>query len=234
MKYLKLKRETFYYFIVTDLNKIRDDKLSILFDEEKQPTYFLSECMNRKFTITEDIYMARFWKDKSAALKFGNDLSNNLNDRSIVLNLQTINRKEFIKKIPDLEDSDDASSSYIYKRNIKYKKAEMDYLNELNEFMRHYKAISAYEPIADPTKWFNCPKCDLKPIIWTFNNGRSTACGCGENEYRHHSISAESIMSHVTRNGGSAIGYDTDELRKNWNHWCKTGEILFNPNLERW
>ena len=55
--------------------------------------------------------------------------------------------------------------------------------------------------------------------MWEFNNGRSTACGCGKNEYDHHSIHAESIMSYVTRNDGSALGYNTSELRMNWNQW---------------
>jgi hypothetical protein len=63
--------------------------------------------------------------------------------------------------------------------------------------------------------------------VWEFNNGRSTACGCGKNEYDHHSIHAESIMSFVTRNNGSALGYNTSELRMNWNQWVKTGQDFF-------
>ena len=33
-------------------------------------------------------------------------------------------------------------------------------------------------------------------------------------------------MSWVTRFGGSALNYDSYKLRKNWNHWVKTGEEL--------
>ena len=33
-------------------------------------------------------------------------------------------------------------------------------------------------------------------------------------------------MSHVTRHGGSALHYDSDKLRKNWNHWVHYGEEL--------
>ena len=33
-------------------------------------------------------------------------------------------------------------------------------------------------------------------------------------------------MSHVTRNGGSALEYDSHELKNNWNHWVETGEEL--------
>lgn len=76
-----------------------------------------------------------------------------------------------------------------------------------------YKAISAY-------------KIPNNPEDWEFNNGRSTACGCGENQYRNFSIYSESIMSWVTRHNGSALDYDSDKLRKNWNHWVETGEEL--------
>ena len=89
-----------------------------------------------------------------------------------------------------------------------------------------YKCISAYQIPKDPDKWLNCPKCGLKPLVWEYNNGRSTGCGCGENEYNHFSIWSESIMSHVTRHGGSALHHDSDKLRKNWNHWVHYGEEL--------
>jgi hypothetical protein len=89
-----------------------------------------------------------------------------------------------------------------------------------------YKCISAYKIPKDISEWLDCPKCGLKPLTWEFNNGRSTGCGCGENEYNHFSIWAESIMSHVTRNDGSALEYDSHELKKNWNYWVETGEEL--------
>lgn len=93
----------------------------------------------------------------------------------------------------------------------------------------YYKAIHAYEEVDKPEEWLECPNCKLKPLVWEFNNGRSTACGCGENEYRHPSIHAESIMSVIMRSPTkkSALEYNVNELRDNWNHWVKTGEILF-------
>lgn len=101
-----------------------------------------------------------------------------------------------------------------------------------------YKAISAYKIPDRPSEWKECPNCHLKPLTWEFNNGSSTACGCGENEYRHFSIHTESIMSYVTRHNGSALNYPTDGLRVNWNHWCKTGEIRESfdelKSLGRW
>ncbi len=101
-----------------------------------------------------------------------------------------------------------------------------------------YKAISAYQIPISPEEWLECPNCNLRPLIWEFNNGSSTACGCGENEYRHFSIYTESIMSHITRNGGSAVNYESYKLRHNWNHWCKTGEELetheWLRSLGRW
>lgn len=39
-----------------------------------------------------------------------------------------------------------------------------------------YKAISAYKIPKDIDMWLVCPNCNLKPLVWEFNNGRSTAC----------------------------------------------------------
>jgi hypothetical protein len=80
----------------------------------------------------------------------------------------------------------------------------------------------------DGPEWSECPYCKQKPKIWTFDNGRSTACGCGKSMYDHFSIHAESIMSvHKRTDGKGMTEYDSDGLRKNWNHWCESGEILF-------
>ena len=89
-----------------------------------------------------------------------------------------------------------------------------------------YKCISSYTIPKDVEEWLPCPSCGLKPLTWEFNNGSSTACGCGKNEYDHFSIWTESIMSHVTRNGGSALHYRNNGLRYNWNHWVTTSEEL--------
>jgi hypothetical protein len=71
---------------------------------------------------------------------------------------------------------------------------------------------------------------------WEFDNGRFTACGCGTDCYSHWSVRAESIMSVIKRsdNGKSAEVYDIDELKNNWNHWVRTGEILFTPGNGKW
>ena len=101
-----------------------------------------------------------------------------------------------------------------------------------------YKCISAYKIPDNPEEWLLCLKCNLTPLVWEYNNGRSTGCGCGENEYNHFSICSESIMSWVTRHGGSALNYDSYKLRNNWNHWVKTGEELETHKslreLDRW
>ncbi len=89
-----------------------------------------------------------------------------------------------------------------------------------------YKCISAYKIPKNAEDWLDCPNCGLKPLVWEYNNGRSTGCGCGKNEYDHFSIYSESIMSHVTRNGGSALNYNSNKLMINWNWWVNTGEEL--------
>ncbi len=91
-----------------------------------------------------------------------------------------------------------------------------------------YLAINAYELVDNPQEWNACPTCGLIPKVWLFDNGRSTACGCGKSKYDHHSVHAESIMSvHMRTDGKGLDKYISDDLRLNWNHWTKTGEITF-------
>ena len=99
-----------------------------------------------------------------------------------------------------------------------------------------YKCIDAYKKPENPMEWLPCPRCGLRPLVWEFDNGRATACGCGTDCYSHWSVQAESIMSVIKRsdNGKSAEVYDIDELKNNWNHWVRTGEILFTPGNGRW
>lgn len=100
-------------------------------------------------------------------------------------------------------------------------------LNHGYEVNSHYECIDAYvEPDNFYGEWLTCPCCGLKPKVWEFNNGRSTACGCGNNRYDHFSVHAESVMSVVLRSGGSAREYKSDNLRKNWNEYCET---MINP-----
>ena len=58
-----------------------------------------------------------------------------------------------------------------------------------------YKCIDAYEEPENPMEWLPCPRCGLRPLVWEFDNGRATACGCGTDCYSHWSVQAESIMS---------------------------------------
>ena len=89
-----------------------------------------------------------------------------------------------------------------------------------------YMCIDAYvEPKAG--EWSNCPCCGLTPKVWTYDNGRHTGCGCGNDQYNHFSVNAESIMSVYTRTNGKRMDkYNSDELMKNWNDYCAT---MINP-----
>jgi hypothetical protein len=101
-----------------------------------------------------------------------------------------------------------------------------------------YKCISSYTIPKDIEEWLPCPNCGLRPLTREFDNGRATACGCGKGEYDHFSIWTESIMSHVKRNNGSALNYNSSKLMINWNHWVTTGEELESRSslleLGRW
>ncbi len=96
--------------------------------------------------------------------------------------------------------------------------------------------MSEYEPhdwincidafVVPDGDWLPCPNCGLKPKVWLFDNGRSTACGCWNDTYRHFSIHAESINSAYSRTKKTEE-HSPEDLMNNWNHWCKTGEVLF-------
>lgn len=108
---------------------------------------------------------------------------------------------------------------------------------EIDDFVKHAdKCIDVYKKPENPMEWLPCPRCGLRPLVWEFDNGRFTACGCGTDCYSHWSVRAESIMSVIKRsdNGKSAEVYDIDELKNNWNHWVRTGEILFTPGNGKW
>jgi hypothetical protein len=102
---------------------------------------------------------------------------------------------------------------------------------KINILEGKYMCTDAYSIPKNPMMWEPCTDCGLRPLIWEFDNGRATACGCGTSPYEHHSIHAESVRSVVERCGGSAIEYDTDGLRKNWNQWVKTGKGVMYKDL---
>lgn len=103
-------------------------------------------------------------------------------------------------------------------------------------FRYDYDLIDDYIFPDDIQEWDDCPYCNSKPKVWKFDNGRSTGCKCHNNKYDHRSIHAESILSFYKRTN-TLNGYDDQELKNNWNHWCKTGEELFKKdykNTGRW
>lgn len=80
--------------------------------------------------------------------------------------------------------------------------------------------IDSYKYPKNIDKWNYCPKCGLKPRVWEFDNGRSTHCGCSNNTYDHFSVKAKPVGEFLRETGGFCR-YDGDELRKNWNEYCK-------------
>ena len=100
------------------------------------------------------------------------------------------------------------------------------------EHLRHrnnYRVvcIDDYKDPPEKEEWDSCPRCGLRPKIWEFNNGSSTACGCGESRYDHWAIYSESIGSRLERNAKRTDSKLEGSLRNNWNHYCRTGEVLF-------
>ena len=89
-----------------------------------------------------------------------------------------------------------------------------------------YQCTDAYK-LPENGDWSSCPHCNLVPKVWRFDNGLHTACGCGNSQYDHFSVRAESIMSVHKRTSGKGMDkYNSDQLRMNWNEYCST---MINP-----
>lgn len=214
------KRDGFYYLEIADLSKQRDDRLRELFDEKFETIYYNNSTESKR--STNKIHHAKFWKDYSSALNASSYIKNTI--------LKKLERNEFIHSIPDDVDL----KSFNYLRNLKMKKEESNYEKLWSEHRKKYKCISAYEKVNSPSLWIPCDVCGLIPLVWSYNNGNSTACGCGVDDYNHFSISAESVMSYIKRNNGSVVGYSSDALRFNWNHWVKWKIDNFKREKEKY
>ena len=214
----KGKREKYYCVELFDISLKRNNRLSeILGDDPPVKLY------HSPLGPTHKIHHAKFWKDKTSAQSWQPK-------SQYFSKLIEFTAEEFIDLIPDPDSTSPQNLQYVnswFETNLNFKNDQIEYNLKWKEFRKKYKAIDAYIKVKDPDKWLPCNDCGLIPLVWEFNNGRSTACGCGENEYRHHSIQAESIMSYVTRNNGSSLDYNSDELRINWNTWVKKQVNLF-------
>lgn len=66
-------------------------------------------------------------------------------------------------------------------------------------------------------KWEDCPRCNCKPKLWEFDNGRVAACKCATrygNEYKIRAISInEHLSTHYDLTDYAHLG-----LRDNWNN----------------
>ena len=221
-EYYLMSENIFYYVVKDDISIKRDSIISDILGIDKT-TYYLgsnSFIKNVENYVT-DIRFARFWK--TIKIKPINGTNKGHSIKSIKL-------KEFMNL-----DFSLLSDDFVVLRNRKLQEKEKDLKLKRDKIRSKYKATNAYKPIDDKDyyNWKKCKDCGLKPLIWEFDNGRSTACGCGENIYKHHSISAESIMSYVTRNNGSALNYNSKELMINWNGWVEFGFDKFKSIKEK-
>lgn len=106
----------------------------------------------------------------------------------------------------------------------------IDVYNQGEKFYNTYKD-SPYKQVENPDEWLPCPKCSLKPLVWEFDNGRFTVCGCGSDTHDKFTIRAESVNSYLGRvytytSDKYKYWYDeyNEELKENWNAYCETGD----------
>lgn len=235
-EYKLLGDRDYYYVEITDKAKERNNIIDDILGEEKEENRFL---MDRKTLLTTtDLKYAYFRQNVSYQIK--NEIENMSSISTY--KLHHLSAKGFIKLMEGEVDSNNGKGGVNdpklveYFRNIKKKNKEVKTQDKIKLLRENYNCIDSYISAKEPHNWLPCPNCDLIPLVWEFNNGRSTGCGCGESVYDHPSVHAESIMSHVKRNDGSVQTYNTYELRNNWNHWVETGEHLFTREKypDRW
>tara|TARA_R110000772_G_scaffold262964_1_gene382451 strand:+ start:2654 stop:3013 length:360 start_codon:yes stop_codon:yes gene_type:complete len=79
-------------------------------------------------------------------------------------------------------------------------------------------------------KWDTCPRCEAKPRVWLFDNGRFAACKCSTKYDTKCNVHAISIGQYIRQNNGSMVGYPETELRDNWNQHCYDLDIVNRRN----
>lgn len=89
-----------------------------------------------------------------------------------------------------------------------------------------FMGFDFYEIPENQDEWLPCPECGEKPRVWVFDHSRSAHCVCGVDRYHHkHTVKATPIAYYIETTGGFT-GYDSDELRKNWNNYVKNLELI--------
>jgi hypothetical protein len=216
-KKFHFRREVVYYVEIDTRKTLRNKTIAGIIGEQAD-VFFIGAGKRVGDIETLDINRARFWKDKKsaewAAKKFPDTIQT----------IKEMSLDDYVNNI-DPGDGDD----YVSKRNQKNLRIEKKYLEEKAEFLKNYKCTGVYKPPTAWDEWLKCPNCKLQPLVWEFDNGSSTACGCGENNYNHFSIHSESVNSlskHIST-------YTMNRLRDNWNHWVQTGVVLFDIKKER-
>lgn len=171
-----------------------------------------------EYSVSKDISEIEVESDKDLILAVENIMYSRLIDR----NLEHLQSEENIKELTDIVIDELKHNFDYYTTTLMYNKYDM-----YKYWSPYGKLDSQYAEVKDHGSWHECPKCKLKPLVWIFNNGAQTRCGCDS-----LSIRAESFSSVYTRTGkiyyeNSQSSMCEDELKYNWNHYCETGEDLF-------
>lgn len=116
-----VKRDQFFYIIMSDTQTNRDNKISELFNE-KAKEYYLGSNHQK----VEDISMARFWKDSVAPRRLIEKLTKA--NQHLVLRIVEIDRHKFLNITEKITEID-----YVTRRNIKLREAEIEYLEKIKK-----------------------------------------------------------------------------------------------------
>ena len=204
-EYDLLKKREFHYIKLDDQYTRRESAISTILGEGVVDKFI----SNNRGEITIDLHMVRYWKDLISARRL----------RMVNVIHEQISPSEFLKVMEPHIDDDIDDPTFI--KNIRFYHKEIKIQERIKELRSNYKCFDAYEMPSDYMNWNECPVCGLRPMVWEYDNGRSTACGCGNGKYDHFRISAKSVGEYYS----NKWIYDPDELRNNWNQFTKLAKL---------
>ena len=195
--YKLLQERDFYYYKLSDSNINRMNNISKVLGEDIKHYY-----LGKNNIDVTDLHLAKF----------------NINylrpiDGYQVTGMSPHKFMELIK--PHVND--DTRNEYMLERNIRKYHKEIIIQNRIKKLRgQYYKGNNTLYFIPHRFEsWKECPKCNLRPMVFDTVYERSTMCGCGSDD-GHFKIESNGVY-----NSYSTI-YSQDGLLDSWNKWVIT------------
>ncbi len=129
--YIPKRSDIFYYIEVWDKQELRDSKISNIMNTKIFPTQYVNGT-SKSIHKTEVKYAALFWKKKVSATYRISQFERRLCYSNLIFIIREMDRKEFIKTIPD-EVKLKSTDLLYWNINRSLKAKELNYRNKLKK-----------------------------------------------------------------------------------------------------